>query len=148
MILSLEDILSDAQVITGTAVSTNVIDLGVAEAPPVRSAPSVGILNQDLGAGTPVPILIQIVEAFDALTSLTIDVEKDTVEGFGSAEVVDSQIVLLAALVVGFLTNLLWVPYKVDQRFVRMNYTVTGSNPTVGKITAGLSMGNQTNITG
>jgi len=148
MILDLQSLMSDAQAIVATAVSTNVIDLGATESPPVRSAPTVGTLVRDQGAGEPTPILIQVVEAFDALTSLTIDIEKDTVEGFGSAEVVDSQSILLADLVIGQIGNVIWVPYGANQRYLRMNYTVVGSNPTVGKITAGLCMGVQTNITG
>ena len=55
--------------------------------------------------------------------------------------------VALADLVVG--KNLfahLNLPTGITERYVRLNYTVTGTNPTTGQITAGVSGGRQTNI--
>jgi hypothetical protein len=147
-ILDVQSMFSDDQAITATAASTNIIDLGVNQTPINRAATTNPAQVHDKGAGEPTPILIQVTEAFDALTNLAIAVEVDDNTGFSSATVVDTQTILLAALTVGQLTNLLWLPYGVNERYVRLNYTVTGSAPTVGKITAGFSMGNQTNITG
>lgn len=145
MILDLQSMFSDAQLITGTAVSTNVIDFGLTEAPIVRSAPAVGTIVRDQGKGTPSPILIQVGADFDALTSLTIVIQASVDEAFSSPVVVDTQSVLLADLVAGYQGNLQWYPTGANLRFGRIAYTVVGSNPTVGNITAGLSMGNQTN---
>ena len=148
MILDMQSLFSDNQAITATAVSTNVVDLGATEAPVNRAAPTNPVLIKDLGKGEPTPILIQVTEDFDALTSLNIAVQVDTVEGFGSPTEVLSVDVVLADLVAGYQTPIIWVPTKVNQRFMRLNYTVTGSNPTVGTVLAGLCMGVQTNVTG
>ena len=64
MILSAQQLFSDDQAITATAVSTNVIDLGVAGTP----YGAVAALNQDVGKGAGVPVLIQVTEDFDNLT--------------------------------------------------------------------------------
>jgi len=148
MILDMQSLFSDNQAITATAVSTNVVDLGATEAPVNRAAPTNPALIKDLGKGEPVPLLIQVTEDFDALTSLNISIEIDTVEAFSSATEVIEVEVVLADLVAGYQTPIIWVPTKVNERFMRLNYTVTGSNPTVGTITAGLCMGVQTNVTG
>jgi len=146
MILDMQSLFSDNQLITATAVSTNVVDLGATEAPVNRAVAPGAVLVKDLGKGEPVPILIQASANFDALTSLNIAIQVDTVEGFGSPTTVIDIDVLLADLVAGYQTPIIWVPTKVNERFMRLNYTVTGSNPTVGSIIAGLCMGVQTNV--
>lgn len=134
MIFDQQTILSDNQAITATAPSTNVIDLG-----PVAIA-------RDIGKGTPTPIRVQVTEAFNTLTSLTIALQVCAVEGFGSGvETVWSKVVPLADLTLGKVINLDYIPRDADLRYMRMNYTVTGTNPTLGKITAGITMGNQSN---
>jgi hypothetical protein len=144
MILSKQLLLSSAQVITATALSTNVIDLGVAGTPYDGAAP----LNQDIGKGTPVPILIQVVEAFNTLTSLTITIESSANSNMTSSTILSSQTIPLAQLVLGAQSAVQVLPVGVDQRYLAVRYTVAGSAPTLGKITAGISMGNQTNVTG
>ena len=144
MILSKQLLLSSAQVITATALSTNVIDLGVAGTPYDAAAP----LNQDIGKGTPVPILIQVVEAFNTLTSLTITIESSANSNMTSSTVLSSQTIPLAQLGLGAQSAVQVLPVGVDQRYLAVRYTVAGSAPTLGKITAGISMGNQTNVTG
>ncbi len=141
MIFSLNQLFSDAQAITATAVSTNYIDLG--EAKTVYGANTA--VSRDQGKGNKVPMLAQVVADFDALTSLTIDIEQDDDSAFGSAEVIQSQTILLADLVAGKQISLDTLPRGLTKRYVRLNYTVTGSAPTVGAITAGITMGNQTN---
>jgi len=146
-ILSLEDLLSDKQAITGSAVSTNIKDFGLSGTPVNRAVPAGGIaqIPADYGKGEPLPLLIQINEDFDNLTSLTIEIQKSVDAAFTSPIVVQSQTILLADLVAGQLGEIQWAPLKLDLQFARMNYTVTGVNPTTGQITAGFSMGNQTN---
>lgn len=130
MILDTQALFSDAQAITASAASTNVVDLGAAK---------------DLGAGCAIPILIQVVEDFNTLTSLAIALQVDDNAAFSSATTVQTTSVVLADLVAGKRIPPMWVPEGVDEQYVRLNYTVTGTNPTTGKITAGFSMGNQTN---
>jgi hypothetical protein len=133
MILDEQTLFSDQQAITASAASSNVIDLGVAK---------------DLGPGVPIPILIQVTEDFNNLTNLAVALEVDDADTFGSPKIVQTTTVLLADLVAGKQIPPMYVPQDVDERYARLNYTVTGTAPTTGKVTAGLSMGNQTNIHG
>lgn len=133
MILDKQTLFSDQQAIVATAISENVIDLGVAK---------------DLGKGVPIPVLIQVTEDFNTLTSLTVDLEVDDNAGMASAKVVQSVSVLLADLVAGKRIPPMYLPEGMDEQYTALRYTVVGTNPTTGKITAGISMGNQTNITG
>lgn len=142
MILSAQQLFSDDQAITATAVSTNVIDLGVAGTP----YGAVASLNQDVGKGNPVYILIQVTEDFDALTSLAVTIEVGSAETLGDVRATET--IVLANLKAGKQTCVQVLPNCIDKRYLGVRYTVTGTPPTVGKITAGISMGNQTNITG
>jgi len=141
MIFSLQSIFSDDQAITATAVSTNVYDQGAPQTPYGAKA----AVYQDLGKGTPIPILIQVTEAFNTLTSLTITIETSANSDLSSGVVLATETVLLANLKVGKQTFVQVVPTGDDKRYLGVRYTVTGSAPTLGKITAGITMGNQTN---
>jgi hypothetical protein len=58
--------------------------------------------------------------------------------------VVDTQTIALAGLTLGAVFNgLRYVPVGVNERYVRLNYTVTGTAPTLGKITAGVVAAHQ-----
>lgn len=135
MIFDQQTLLSDAQAITATAVSTNTIDLG-----PIKAG-----LVRDIGKGKAIPLLIQVVETFNTLTSLTFALQVDDADTFGSPKTVWSSTVVLADLKAGKVIVPEFVTRGTDERFMRLNYTVTGTNPTLGKITAGVTMGNQSN---
>jgi hypothetical protein len=142
MILSAQQLFSDDQAITATAISTNVIDLGLADTPYGGRA----ALKQDVGKGNLVPILVQVTEAFNTLTSLTVTIETGATTSLGT--IVYSETILLAALTVGKQLFAQVLPNGITGRYLGVRYTVTGSAPTLGKFTSGISMGNQTNITG
>ena len=144
MILSAEQLFSDDQAITATAISENVIDLGAAGTPYDAAA----ALNQDVGKGAEVPVLIQVTEDFATLTSLTITVEVSAAAGLTSPQVLATETIAVADLVAGKQTYMQVLPNGADLRYLGVRYTVTGSNATAGQITAGISMGNQTNVTG
>ena len=135
MIFDKQTLLSDAQAITATAASTNVIDLG-----PIKT----GIVR-DIGKGKPIQLLVQVVETFNTLTSLTIALQVDDADTFGSPKTVLSTVVALADLKAGKVVVPEFIPRGTDERFMRLLYTVTGTAPTLGKITAGVTMGNQSN---
>lgn len=143
MILSAQQLFSDDQAITATAVSTNVIDLGT-PGTPYGGNP----LNQDIGKGAAVPVLIQVTEAFDNLTSLTVSLEVSANSDLSSSTVLNTEVITLANLKPGKQTFMQYLPNGVDARYLGVRYTVTGTAPTAGAITAGISMGNQTNTTG
>lgn len=144
MILSAQQTFSDDQAITATAISTNVIDLGVTGTP----YGAVAALNDDVGKGNPIPVLIQVTEDFATLTSLTVTLEVSAAAGLTSPQVLATEVIAVADLVAGKQTYMQCLPNGVDLRYLGVRYTVTGSNATAGTITAGISMGNQTNVTG
>lgn len=128
MILSLEELFSDKQAITATAASTNIIDLGVTA--------------RDIGKGNPIPLLVKVNEDFNNLTSLTVSVQTDDDSGFGSATTLTEQTKALADLTLGDEFNFKVIPTGVTGRYIRVNYTVTGTAPTTGQVTAGITAGN------
>ncbi|KYK44543.1 hypothetical protein A1D31_14190 [Bradyrhizobium liaoningense] len=138
MIFDRQSLLSDAQAITVTAPSTNVIDLG-----PIAT----GIVR-DIGKGKQIPLLIQVIEAFTAAgaATLTVTLQVDNDGAFGSPKTVwTSPALALADLVAGKVIIPEYVPRGTDERYMRLNYTVATGPMTAGKITAGVTMGNQSN---
>lgn len=142
MIFSAQQLFSDDQAITATAVSTNVVDLGVRGTPYDAAA----ALNGDIGKGNKVCLLVQVTEAFDNLTSLAIAIETGSTTSLGT--VITTQTIALADLVAGKQLNVEVLPNGITERYLGIRYTVTGTAPTAGKVTAGITMGVQTNVTG
>lgn len=141
MLTSANSTFSNNQAITASAASTNVLDLGAAGTPVGAAA----ALAKDLGKGTKIPFLVQVTADFATLTSLTITLQKDTVENFASPETVVAHTVAVADLVAGYQIPIDVLPIHLDQRYVRLYYTVTGGDATAGTIFAAITMGNQQN---
>lgn len=142
MIFSAQQLFSDDQAITASADSTNVIDLGVAGTPYDAVAP----LNQDIGKGNKIPFLAQVTEDFNNLTSLEIIISTGATTALGTTII--SETVLLADLVAGKQMVLEVLPNQLTERYLGIEYVVVGTAPTTGKVTTGITMGNQTNVTG
>lgn len=142
MIFSAQQLFSDDQAITASADSTNVIDLGLPGTPYGAAAS----LNQDIGKGAKIPFLAQVTEAFNNLTSLEIRLSTGATAALGTT--IASQVILAADLVVGKQMNLDFLPNGIVEQFLGVEYVVVGTAPTTGKITAGITMGVQTNVTG
>lgn len=140
MILSLNLTLSDKQAITATAISTNVIDLGEAGTPEGWTNP----VSFDQGKGCAVPLNIQVMETFNNLTSLTVEAIVSATSAMSSPTVLLSQTVPAAGLVKGARFNINVIPTGSDQRYFALRYTVTGTAPTTGQISAAVTAGNQT----
>lgn len=134
-IMDATGLFSDGQAITATVASTNYIDLGATGTPYGASAPIV----RDIGKGEEIPLICTAVESFNNLTSLTISIETDDNTAFATPATVWTSIAYtLAQLAVGaryLLPDEL--PVGVNERYVRLKYTVVGTAPTTGKITAG-----------
>ncbi|RUM19311.1 hypothetical protein EFQ99_31600 [Rhizobium vallis] len=129
MIFDKQSLLSDAQAITADAASTNVINLGPIATGTVRN----------IGKGKKIPLSIQVVEAFNNLTSLEVKVQVDDNETFTSPKQIGTTgLLALADLALGKKINIDSVPRDADERFFRLFYDVTGTAPTTGKITAGV----------
>lgn len=143
MIFDRTALLSDAQAITTTAASTNVIDLG----PPSTAPRHAASLRRNLGIGACIPFLIQVVETFTAAGAgtLTVALQTDDNEAFSSPTTVwTSPAIALADLVAGQNLGVVnYIPKGINdkgitERYFRLNYTVATGPMTAGKITAGV----------
>lgn len=143
MILDDTLVLSDAQAVTSTARSTNIIDLGATGTAFGHAA----ALGRDIGKGTTIPITVNVVEAFNTLTSITVAVEVDDDPAFGSPKIVAvGPAIPLAQLTLGRqITFPAEIPEGTDERFLGLRYTVAGTPATLGKITAAIVAGRQSN---
>jgi hypothetical protein len=120
-ILDRMNLFSNDQAITASAASTDVLDLRAVA---------------DVGAGEPVEVLIQVVESFSDLTSLTATLQTAADEAFTSPVQLTAATLPLAGLTAGARFPITTVP-RGSLRYLRLYYTVAGSAPTTGKITAG-----------
>lgn len=136
MILDNQALFSDAQPITATAASTNTIDFG-----PISPT----IKTFDAGKGDEVALLVQVVEDFNNLTSLQIDLELDTTTTSTPDKVIPLATCTLAQLKAGMQIARDDLPRGLTMQYGRLKYTVTGTAPTTGKITAGIVAGVQSN---
>lgn len=134
MVLDKNTMFSDAQAITASAPSTNVIDLGALG----KTAFGGNQLKMNVGHKR-IPLLIQVVEDFATLTSLKVAVESDDNSGFSSAKEILSETIAVADLKAGYSSVIDKLP-RIKERYVRINFTVNGSNATAGKITAGIAL--------
>lgn len=111
---------SDEQKITGTAQSTNIIDLG----------------TREIAFGTPIPLLVIVNEDFNNLTNLKVAIKTAETEDMADAVELASSTVALENLKEGNLVPLNFMPAG-NKGYVQLEYTVTGTAPTTGKLTAG-----------
>lgn len=139
MIFDRQNMFSDAQAITATAPSTDVIDFGAPQTPKHAK----NAITRDMGKGRKPDLRIQVVEAFNNLTSLTVAVQVDDAVGFGTAVTVMDMVIPLADLRAGAVILPEQLPRGINRRYMRLHYTVTGTAPTLGRITAGLVFGNE-----
>lgn len=114
-------VFSDGQKITATAASTNKVD--------------------QLAAGDAFAALwlvVDVKQAFDKLTSLTIGIETDDVAAFTSKKELAAVTVALANLTADANVVKMRLPLGC-KRYIRLNYTVTGTAPTAGSVKAFLT---------
>lgn len=104
---------SDAQAVTSSAASTNVIDCGVA--------------NANLGATGQLWLVVSVNTTFTGATSMTVALQDDAAEDGTYANLVASEDYAEASLTKG--TKLLCVPLPLEHaRYLRVYYTVTGTH--------------------
>lgn len=121
MLLDNTLIFSEEQAITSTAVSTNVLDQGTK-----------GDAYQSLW------LVVNVKEDFAGLTDLTVQIETDSDESFGTKKVVgQSAPIVLDELKKDETVVKMRLPVGLD-RYIRLNYKVTGS-ASAGKVTAFLT---------
>lgn len=127
MLVDAQQLFSDAQAITATAASTNLIDLGIA---------------RSLGTGERLYLVCLVDTAFtDAGSDSTVvvTIETDTAEGFGSATTVQTIGTFLALAAAGTMLIVPVAKFATDERYVRLMYTVANGNLTTGAITSFLT---------
>jgi hypothetical protein len=135
-------VLSDGQAITATARSTNVIDIGATG----TAAGAAAALSRDIGKANEIPMIFEVTQAFNNLTSLKISLESDDNAAFSSTREIASRTYLLAELTLGaILTFPAEIPEGTNEQYLSAYYTVTGTAPTTGKIFAGVVAGRQNN---
>lgn len=134
MILDKQNLFSEDQAITATANSTNIIDMGADDS--LVNSPN----EKD------VELYVQVTSDFATLTSLTVTLTTDNDVAFGSETTLFSSAAIAAAsLVAGYKFRLPRVKDGVE-RYLRLTYTVAGSNATAGTVTAGLVLDSQTGV--
>ncbi|WP_321337795.1 Bbp16 family capsid cement protein [Breoghania sp.] len=139
MIFDNTNMFSDRQAITASAASTNVIDLG-----PIADG-----VTRNIATGAKVPLLIQVVEDFASAAkdgTLTVAIQFDSSDTFTPDKAVSVGTFAEADLVAGWQLPYDVVPNNADLRYMRLYFSVGGSgNFTAGAVTAGITMGHQTN---
>jgi hypothetical protein len=117
MYVDSQNVFSDSQALTATAASTNLIDLGV---------------DRDIGVGEPLAVVLTVEVAADATTgneTYQVDVETDDNSSFSSASVIARRIPTAAELALG---TVMTIPLpNTNERYIRLNYTLGGTTPTV-----------------
>lgn len=138
MILSAELLFSDGQNLTASGASTNLIDLGATGTPLGGNA-----LDRKVGEGTPVPIWVSLDSAAGGTSpTCTVKIQSDTTAAFSSAtDVTDAQSIGTGA---GAVLKLMYLPETVNERFIRLYYTLGGTSPDF-TISAGIVLARQTN---
>ena len=121
MLLDAHSLFSENQAITASAASTNVVKFGKGEL-------------------TYVPLLIQVTQSFATLTSLTIKIQTAVDAAFTTPVDLASSTIAAASLTAGTVVPINYIP-SGNLGYIRIYYTVTGSNATAGKITAGVVAG-------
>ncbi len=130
MILDANTMFSDRQAITASAGSANAVDLGP---------------DRDAGGGRPIEIFAQVVENFATLTSLQVSLQTDDSPTFGTSVTLQQTAAIPVALLkTGYQFALSTLP-RGCKRYLRLYYTVAGTQATAGRITAGLVLERQTN---
>ena len=112
MLRHILNLFSDAQAVTATAVSTNVIDLG----------------SPDAGEGNPIDVNVEVGTAFAGLTSVQVALQ-DSADGSTFADVFTSRVFVLAELAANG-KPLFRIPLPSSpnvRRYVRLNYIVVGT---------------------
>lgn len=128
MIIDKELMFSDAQAVTSTAASTNIIDLGV---------------DRDLGdmAGKNLTLVVKTgADAFASTGSstLTIALQTDSTSAFSSATALwTSASIAKASLTADTVVAKIPVP-RTTERYLRLNYTVGTADFTAGALTSAL----------
>lgn len=143
MITSKNNLFSEAQAVTVSAASTNIIDLGTNGTPYGYT----NALTRDLGREDDgAEIEVSVSTTFATLTSLAVSVQTSP-DNSTWTTVVSGTAIAAATLVAGYQFKVpAHFPEGTNTRYVRLYYTVAGSNATAGAINAYIVPDRQTNL--
>lgn len=116
---------SSAQALTATAVSTNVVDGSVAD--------------RDFGIGNQLYIVTVVTVALTDAgsdTTVTVDLQSDTADTFGSATKVQELYIIPALAAIGDTFIATINPMVTRERYLRLNYTMTNGSLSTGTVTS------------
>lgn len=117
MYLDSQHLFSDAQALTATAVSTNIIDLNATERRIGTGEPMCVVISCDVAMGGTTPTMIATLQSDDN-------------SGFSSAvSVVVSP--TFSSFAAGAKYVLPIPPGTATERYIRVNYTLAGTSPTI-----------------
>lgn len=125
--------LSSEQAVTASAASTNYIDQGAA---------------MDAGMSQQKHLAITVDVAADSAAngaSVTFQLQCDSDSAFGSAKTVAQSGAIAEAELVAGKQVFIPLPVGLDERYIRLYYSVSGENLTAGKFTAQIVEGIQKN---
>ncbi|EJL90268.1 Bbp16 family capsid cement protein [Pantoea sp. GM01] len=129
MILDKLLMFSEAQAVTATAASTDVIDLG-----PIDGT------RRDIGVGYPLELFVNVNTTATAAGAATVNIQLQTSADNSSwTTLTASGDLALSALTAGKRVYSTKVPQGV-QRYLRMNYAVGTGPLTAGAFTAGINL--------
>lgn len=141
MILDLQSKFSDAQAVTVTAISTNVLDL--------RNAAAPALVDEGM-SGPETWLVIHVPTAFTAAgaATMTITVESDSTANLATAPVVHftSPAIPVASLVAGYNAVKVQLPSADYKRYLGIRYTIATGPMTAGAINAFLTPDLQRNV--
>jgi hypothetical protein len=117
MFVDAQTLFSDAQALTVTAASTNLIDFGS---------------DRDMSKGEPLDVVIVVDVAADGTTTdetYSFAIQTDSDVAFGSATTLASRAITYGELTLGSI-HTIPVP-NTNERYMRLYYTLGGTTPTV-----------------
>ena len=125
-------VLSDAQAVTTTAVSTKSIDTITA--------------LRNIGSGNQIEVLVAVGTAFTAAGAATMTIAlQDSADNTTFADVLVSPAIAVASLAAGFEALRVRVPATI-RRYIALNYTIATGPMTAGALTAVLELDRQDNV--
>ena len=124
MIFDAQNLYSDAQALTATAASENLIDHGIA---------------RDLGVGENLYIVLIVDVALTdsgSDSTVTVTIETDALAAFGSATTTQTLFTIPATSAIGakFIARI--QPDGINEAFSRLKYTMANGNLSTGSVTA------------
>lgn len=132
MILDAQTLFSDAQALTASAASTNLIDLGAA--------------GRDMGRGRKLMIRLNVDTALTdsgSDSTVTVTLQTDDNDSFSSATTAQTLFTIAATAAAGTVYRAYVAPGALDERYCRLYYTMNNGNLSTGAVTAAMVLDDQ-----